>query len=80
MTFDIHNEYIAKDLIGQGFTLASATDGLWVLNKPEEISNTKARKIVSVCIKLFGAAKNLSRAKINYLHLIKEINQLNSTR
>ena len=78
---EIKNEYIMQDLLAQGF-YAVATDkpGVWVMEAPPELSKTKARKIVSTCINLFVAAKQLSRSRLNYQRLIEELNQLNMTR
>lgn len=77
---NIYSENIMKDLLEQGFTIAHTEPGLWVMEQPADISSTKARKIASTCIKLYVAAKELSRANNKYLKLIDQINDLNMTR
>lgn len=78
--YTIKNSDIAKDLLAQGFALVQVLDGNWILEFPKDISSTKARKIISVCIKLYKAAKTLNKAKSNYDFLVDKINKINMSR
>ncbi len=78
--YEIKNADIMKDLLGQGFTLHGATQDTWTLEAPSTISSTKARKLISICIKLYGAAKELSKANKRYNNLVEEINKINLSR
>lgn len=78
--YDIKNPDIMKDLLAQGFTICNATADTWTLEAPSTISSTKARKLISICIKLYGAAKELSKANKRYYSLVEEINRINLSR
>lgn len=80
LRYDIRNVKIAQDLINQGFTVYNTAPGIWTLEAPPELSTTKARKIISICIKLYQAAQNLNRAKNKYEALVEEINRINLSR
>lgn len=80
LRYDIRNSDIATDLIQQGFTVYNTTPGIWTMEAPENLSTTKARKIISICIKLYQAAQQLNRSKKKYLSLVEEINRINQDR
>ena len=75
--YDIRNAEIAKELITYGFTLVNTTPGIWTLEAPENISATKSRKIISTMIKLYVAAKEVSRAQKRYEGLLNKMNSFN---
>ena len=78
--YEIRNPDIMKDLVAQGFEVVSTSTDCWTVSAPETISSTKARKIISLCIKLFSAAKELSKASKRYKGLVDEINKVNLSR
>lgn len=78
--YDIKNENIALDLIEQGFTIYNYSPGIWTMEAPPDISSTKARKLISICIKLYEASKVLSKAHNKYTALVNEINRINKSR
>jgi len=78
--YDIKNPDIMKDLLAQGFTIYGSTPDTWTLEAPSTISSTKARKLISICIKLYAAAKELSKANKRYNNLVEEINRINLSR
>lgn len=80
LRYDIRNPDIAKDLIQQGFEIYNTSPGIWTLESPPDLSVTKARKLISICIKLYQTAQNLSRAKKKYESLVEEINRINLSR
>ncbi len=80
LRYDIRNPDIMKDLVAQGFVVANTSTDCWTVEAPEGLSSTKARKIISLCIKLYGAAKELSKASKRYKYLVDEINKVNLSR
>lgn len=80
LRYDIRNSDVAQDLLAQGFTVYNTSPGIWTLEAPTDISATKARKLISICIKLYEASKEYSRAKKKYESLVNKINQFNKSR
>lgn len=78
--YDIKNEEVAVELEKQGFSVYNTTPGCWTMEAPTNISSTKARKIISIIIKLYVAAKELGRAQQKYTNLVAKIDQLNMSR
>lgn len=80
LRYDIRNPDIAKDLINQGFSVYNTSPGIWTLESPPDLSATKARKLISICIKLYQTAQNFNRIKRKYESLVEEINRINQSR
>ena len=80
LEYDIRNPDIMKDLVAQGFSVIHTSTDCWRVQAPEGLSSTKARKIISLCIKLYAAAKELSKASKRYNFLVNEINKVNLSR
>ena len=78
--YDIRNPNIAKDLLAQGFTLYSTHLDAWTLEAPADLSATKARQLISICIKLYKTAQELGRIQRKYQKLVDQINELNMSR
>jgi len=78
--YEIRNPNIAKDLLAQGFTVYTTNLDTWTLQAPPDLSSTKARELISVCIKLYKASRELGKAKIKYENLVNHINELNMSR
>lgn len=76
--YEIRNQEIALELEKQGFTIHDAFDNCWTMQAPANISSTKARKIISVIIKLYSTAKELNRANMRYNNLASQLEQLTS--
>jgi hypothetical protein len=80
LRYDIHNEIIMRDLMEQGFTIYNTTPGIWTMEAPPDLTASKARKLISACIKLYVAAKDLVRAKQRYERMVEKVNDLNMCR
>lgn len=80
LRYDIRNADIAKDLIEQGFVLYNTTPGIWTIEAPPDVTSTKARKLISICIKLYSASKEYARARKKYENLVQQINIINLSR
>jgi hypothetical protein len=78
--YNIKNGEIAKELISQGFTLHHTSPECWTLEAPPNLTPTKARKFVSLIIKLYITAKDMNRAQAKYAKLLEELEQMNQGR
>lgn len=78
MLLEIKKQEVANYLIThQGFNfVATDVDGVLYLEPPSNMSNTKARKLVSAVIKINLAMQDLQKAKIRYNKLAEEINKI----
>ena len=74
--YDIRNEEVAQALVEQGFEVYNTIPGCWTMQAPENISTTKARKIISTIIKLYTTAKELNRAQQKYDYLVDQLERL----
>lgn len=80
LRYDIRNVDIMKSLVDRGFSVINNSPDCWTMESPSGLSSTKARKVISLCIKLHSAAKDLSKASKRYNYLIDEINKVNLSR
>lgn len=78
MLLKIKKPEVASYLIeNQGFTfVATDVEDFCYLEPPANMSNTKARKLVSSVIKLNLAMIDLMKAKTRYNKLAEEINKI----
>lgn len=78
MLLKIKKREVANYLIAQqGFTfVAEDVDDVWYIEPPTNMSNTKARKLVSSVIKLNLAMMDLMKAKTRYNKIAEEINKI----
>lgn len=78
--YDVRNADIAKDLMNQGFSIYNTSPGIWTMEAPDSMSANKARKLISICIKLYTASKEMARAAKKYESLVNKINKINLSR
>ena len=74
--YTIHTKEIAEELTHQGFISVLGEDGAWTVIAPENLSATKARKIISTTINLYKVAKELGKAQNQYDKLVDELSKL----
>ena len=75
-TYQIRSDEVAEVLIERGFLVVNQEPGDITIQAPESISATKARKIISIVIKLFTAAKEVSRAQERYQELVDRLEEV----
>jgi hypothetical protein len=80
--YEIKSYDIVLELVDRGYTSIipdeEATEEIWLVQAPQHYSTTKAKKIISTVIRLYSAAKERSRAQIQYEKLLCELEQLES--
>ncbi len=77
---DIKSQVVMNLLIDNGFKLLNSASGVWTLESPEDISNSKARLLVSACINLHKTSKDLLKTQNKYNSIIDLINNINVNR
>lgn len=74
---EIKNQEIALTLEERGFTILvpdeEVAEEIWLMQAPQHLSATKAKKIVSTIIRLYSTAKEMSRAQVRYDKLVNEL-------
>ncbi len=78
--YPIRNREIARELEEVGFQVwHSSPTEVWV-EAPADISITKARRMISVMIRLYQASKAFDRSRSHYEELVEELNTMNTAR
>jgi len=78
--YPIRSREIAKQLEEMGWIEWHASPTETVMEAPPDLSATKARKMISVVIALYKAAKELGRSQSRYEDLVNELDEMNARR
>lgn len=67
-------------LVGNGFYMFGKQDEYWELGFPNDLSNSKARELISAIINFYKYSKELEKIQSKYNYYLESINKINDNR
>jgi hypothetical protein len=80
LIYTVKNKQIVDELTDLGFIVQSKTEAGTVLERPADITNTRARKTIDTVFAIHRARRELDRAEDNYECWIGVLNDLTLAR
>jgi len=76
-TYPIRSQDVSEELVKRfSFSIIDIENGAWIMQAPEQLSATKARKVISTMINLLSSAREIARAQNRYDELYQKLEEL----